>query len=119
MRRAPFFALATTAVLVLLGLPFLGVKFGTADDRQLPASAESHVVQQHLRDGFPGSPGGGLEVLAEGRATPAQYTAYKNRVATLPEVLRVDGPLVKGDSAYFTVQPKGEAVDSRRTAPGP
>src|SRR5690606_20273030 len=69
MRRAPFFALGTTAVLILLGLPFLGVKFGTADDRQLPATAESHVVQQHIRDGFPGSPGGGLEVLAEGPAT--------------------------------------------------
>jgi RND superfamily putative drug exporter len=111
MRRAPFFALATTAVLVLLGLPFLGVRFGTADDRQLPSSAESHVVQQHIRDGFPGSPGGGLEVLAEGKATPAQYAAYKERVAALPEVVRVDGPLVKGDSAYFTVLPKGEAVD--------
>ncbi|WP_327403958.1 MMPL family transporter [Streptomyces sp. NBC_01288] len=111
MRRAPFFALATTAVLVLLGLPFLGVKFGTADDRQLPSGAESHVVQQHIRDGFPGNPGGGLEVLAEGRATPAQYSAYKSRIAQLPEVARVDGPLVKGDSAYFTVLPKGEAVD--------
>ncbi|KUL25915.1 MMPL family transporter [Streptomyces regalis] len=111
MRRAPFFALGTTAVLVLLGLPFLGVKFGTADDRQLPSSAESHVVQQHIRDGFPGSPGGGLEVLAEGRATPAQYAAYKERIAELPDVLRVDGPLVKRESAYFTVLPKGEAVD--------
>ncbi|MCF4138407.1 MMPL family transporter [Streptomyces sp. Tue 6430] len=112
MRRAPFFALGTTAVLVLLGLPFLGVKFGTADDRQLPSSAESHVVQQHIREGFPGSPGGGLEVLAEGRATPAEYTAYKERVAALPEVARVDGPLVHGDAAYFTVQPEGEAVDA-------
>ncbi|KOU67251.1 transporter [Streptomyces sp. MMG1533] len=111
MRRAPFFALATTAVLVLLGLPFLGVKFGTADDRQLPSTAESHVVQQHIRDGFPGSPGGGLEVLAEGSATQAQYAAYKERIADLSEVQRVDGPLVKGDSAYFTVLPKGEAVD--------
>jgi RND superfamily putative drug exporter len=111
MRRAPFFALGTTAVLVLLGLPFLGVKFGTADDRQLPSSAESHVVQQHIRDGFPGSPGGGLEVLAEGRATQAQYADYKERIAALPEVVRVDGPLVKGESAYFTVLPKGEAVD--------
>ena len=111
MRRAPFFALGTTAVLVLLGLPFLGVKFGTADDRQLPSTSESHVVQQHIREGFPGSPGGGLEVLAEGRATEAQYSAYKERVAALPDVARVDGPLVKGDSAYFTVLPKGEAVD--------
>ncbi|MBD9731847.1 MMPL family transporter [Streptomyces sp. H28] len=111
MRRAPFFALGTTAVLILLGLPFLGVKFGTADDRQLPAGAESHVVQQHIRDGFPGSPGGGLEVLAEGPATEAQYAAYRERVAALPEVVRVDGPLVEGDTAYFTVLPEGEAVD--------
>ncbi|AZM62191.1 MULTISPECIES: MMPL family transporter [unclassified Streptomyces] len=111
MRRAPFFALGTTAVLVLLGLPFLGVRFGTADDRQLPSTAESHVVQQHIREGFPGSPGGGLDVLAEGRATPEQYAAYKERVAALPGVVRVDGPLVKGDTAYFTVLPEGEAVD--------
>lgn len=111
MRRAPLFAVGTTALLLVLGLPFLGVKFGTADDRQLPSGAESHVVQQHIRDGFPGSPGGGLEVLAEGKATEAQYTAYKQRVAALPEVVRVDGPLVKGNEAYFTVLPKGEAVD--------
>ena len=110
MRRAPFFAVATTAVLILLGLPFLGVKFGTADDRQLPSSSESHVVQQHIRDGFPGSPGGGLEVLAEGRATAAQYADYKTRIAALPEVARVDGPLVKGDAAYYSVLPRGEAV---------
>lgn len=87
------------------------MKFGTADDRQLPSTAESHVVQQHIREGFPGTPGGGLEVLAEGKATEAQYAAYKERIADLPEVLRVEGPLVKGDWAYFTVQPKGEAVD--------
>jgi RND superfamily putative drug exporter len=111
MRRAPVFALATTVALVVLGLPFLGVRFGTADDRQLPSTAESHTVQQHIRDGFPGSPGGGLEVLAEGSATRAEYAAYKDRIAALPGVLRVDGPLVEGDSAYFTVLPKGEAVD--------
>ncbi len=67
--------------------------------------------QQHIRDGFPGSPGGGLEVFTEGRATQAQYADYKERIAALPGVLRVDGPLVKGEHAYFTVQPKGEAVD--------
>ncbi|MER6028310.1 MMPL family transporter [Streptomyces sp. NPDC001851] len=111
MRRAPLFALGTTVLLVTLGLPFLGVKFGTADDRQLPSTAESHVVQEHIREGFPGSPGGGLEVLAEGRATESQYAAYKQQMAALPEVARVDGPLVKGNSAYFTVQPGGEAVD--------
>ncbi|MFF2325630.1 MULTISPECIES: MMPL family transporter [unclassified Streptomyces] len=110
MRRAPVFAAATSVGLVLLGLPFLGVKFGTADDRQLPATAESHIVQQHIRDGFPGSPGGGLDVLAEGAATPAQYAEYRSRIAALPGVQRVDGPVTAGRFAYYSVQPGGEPV---------
>ncbi|WP_406395150.1 MMPL family transporter [Streptomyces sp. NBC_00887] len=110
MRRAPVFAVVTTVGLVLLGLPFLGVKFGTADDRQLPTSAESRVVQEHIRDGFPGSPGGGLEVLAEGAATPAQYADFRTRIAALPGVQRVDGPVAGDGSAYFAVLPDGESV---------
>ncbi|WP_405936798.1 MMPL family transporter [Streptomyces sp. NBC_00726] len=110
MRRAPVFAVVTSVGLVLLGLPFLGVRFGTADDRQLPASSESHVVQQHLRDGFPGSPGGSLDILAEGEATPAQYAEYRGRLAALPGVLRVDGPVTEGRNAYFSVLGKGEPV---------
>ncbi|MFF5567172.1 MMPL family transporter [Streptomyces sp. NPDC012623] len=110
MRRAPFFALGTSAVLVLLGLPFLGARFGTADYRQLPASADSRMVQEEIRDGFPGSPGGGLEVFTEGVATAAQYADYRTRIAALPDVLRVDGPVTSGAHGYFTVQPKGEAV---------
>ncbi|MCM2392114.1 MMPL family transporter [Streptomyces albipurpureus] len=121
MRRAPLFAFTTIAALLLLGLPFLDVKFGTPDDRQLPASAESHVVQQEIRDGFPGSPDGAIEIFAEetgaGRGdkgasatAPTDYAEYRNRIAALPGVLRVDGPVVSGSAAYFTVQPGGEAV---------
>ncbi|WP_103508805.1 MMPL family transporter [Streptomyces sp. SM13] len=110
MRRAPVFAVVTTVGLLLLGLPFLGVKFGTADDRQLPAGAESRVVQEHIRDGFPGSPGGGLEVLAEGKGSPAEYTELKSRIEQLPGVLRVDGPVTADSVAYYSVLPEGEAV---------
>ncbi|MFF9429139.1 MMPL family transporter [Streptomyces sp. NPDC014746] len=111
MRRAPVFAVVTTTGLVLLGLPFLGVKFGTADDRQLPVTASSRVVQDQLRDGFPGSPGGGLTVLAEGEATPAQYAGYRERLAALDGVARVEGPVTAGrGSASFTVVPEGETV---------
>ncbi|MET8677637.1 MMPL family transporter [Streptomyces sp. NPDC004647] len=131
MRRAPFFAVATAAVLVVLGLPFLGVKFGTADDRQLPSTAESHVVQQHIRDGFPGSPGGAVEVLAEGGPSTAELADYTRRISELPRVLRVDGPTgqyVRGErtqqpgpaeaarsaggAAQISVLPEGEAVDA-------
>ncbi|MFE7125917.1 MMPL family transporter [Streptomyces sp. NPDC057617] len=110
MRRAPLFAIATTAGLVLLGLPFLGAQFGTADYRQLPAGAESRVVQEEIRDGFPGSPSGGLEILTEGAATPAEYADYRGRIAALPGVARVDGPITSDGHGYFTVLPEGEAV---------
>lgn len=114
MRRAPLFAVATATGLVLLGLPFLGVRFGTADDRQLPASAESRVVQDRLRDAFPGSPGGAVTVLAEGAATPGQYAEYRERIEALDGVARVDGPVTAAAGerthAYFTVVPEGETV---------
>ncbi|MFG2769271.1 MMPL family transporter [Streptomyces sp. NPDC048350] len=114
MRRAPVFAVVTTAGLVLLGLPFLSANFGTVDDRQLPTTAESRVVQDELRDGFPGSPGGGITVLAEGGATPAEYAGYRERIAALDGIVRVDGPVTSGTGAaahaYFTVIPEGEGV---------
>lgn len=130
MRRAPLFAIGTVAGLLLLGLPFLQVQFGTADDRQLPATAEAHVVQQHIRDGFPGNPGGEITVLAEGRPTAAQLGAYSSRLSALPGVVVVDGPAgqyaqgrrtaapgpaeaarTADGVAYVTVLPKAEAVD--------
>ncbi|NML48958.1 MMPL family transporter [Streptomyces sp. R302] len=114
MRRAPAFAVLTTAGLVLLGLPFLGVRFGTADDRQLPATATSRIVQEELRAGFPGEPGGALTVLVEGPATPAEHAAYRERIAGLDGIVRVDGPVVSGSGtgarAYYSVVPEGTAV---------
>ncbi|MEU1926415.1 MMPL family transporter [Streptomyces sp. NPDC019826] len=110
MRRAPVFAVVTTVGLVLLGLPFLGVKFGTADDRQLPATAESRIVQEHIREGFPGSPGGGLEVLAEGAASPGRYADFKERIEALPGVRQVNGPVTGDGFAYYDVLPEGEPV---------
>lgn len=116
MRRAPVFAVATTAGLLLLGLPFLGVKFGTVDDRQLPTTAASHVVQQQIRDGFPGSPGGALTVLAEGASGASELEGYKRRVEALPGVLGVEGPVGSPAGtgyAYFSVLTEGEAVGER------
>ncbi|MFJ9584743.1 MMPL family transporter [Streptomyces acidicola] len=91
MRRAPLVATGTLAVLLLLGAPFLNVDFGTADYRQLPTSADSRVVQQHINDGFQGNPTGVIEVVTE-QATPAELGSYAERLSKLPEVLRVDAP---------------------------
>ena len=51
MRRALPLGVAVVALLLLLGAPFLGVKWGFPDDRVLPASASAHQVGDQLRDG--------------------------------------------------------------------
>lgn len=98
MRRAPAVFVATVALLVLVGLPFLGVEFGTADDRQLPAWSEPRLVADTLRSGFDGNPGSGLEVAAQlpggadGVDERAALDAYATRVSALPGVERVEAP---------------------------
>lgn len=132
MRRAPLFAIGTVAVLVALGLPFRDVQFGTADDRQLPVSTTAHVVQQEIREEFPGSPGGALAVLAEGdRVSAGTLAEFSRTVSQLPDVVRVSGPgglyadgarvraatpaeasQASDGTGYVTVLPKGEATSA-------
>ena len=52
MRRAVPVGLAVVVFMLLLGAPFLGVKWGFPDDRVLPASASAHEVGDQLRDEF-------------------------------------------------------------------
>ncbi|MFD3375552.1 MULTISPECIES: MMPL family transporter [unclassified Streptomyces] len=106
MRRAPLFAVGTVAVLLALGLPFKDVRFGTADDRQLPSSTEARVVQEELRNEFPGSPGSALAVLVEGKPAPEALAEYSGEVSRLPYVVQVAGPA-------------GRFVDGRRVDDAP
>ncbi|MFC4507144.1 MULTISPECIES: MMPL family transporter [Streptomyces] len=125
MRRAPLVATGTLGVLLLLGAPFLNVDFGTADYRQLPTSAEPRVVQQHIRDGFQGSPTGAVEVVTR-QASATQLGMYAAELSRLPGVVRVDAPTgsytggatsgpalpgrTAGGTSYLTVVPGVEAV---------
>ncbi len=90
MRRAPVFAVATTVGLIVLGLPFLGVKFGTADDRQLPRRRVPRRPAAHTGR-LPGQPGA-LKMLVEGRATEAQYTASRTGSPRCPRCCGWTGP---------------------------
>src|SRR6478672_6745122 len=55
MRRAVPIGLAGVALLLFLGLPFLGVKWGFPDDRVLPQSASAHQVGNEVRWRFGGN----------------------------------------------------------------
>ena len=52
MRRSIPIGLAVVALLLVLGAPFLGIKWGYPDDRVLPGSAQARQVGDELRAGF-------------------------------------------------------------------
>jgi RND superfamily putative drug exporter len=94
MRHPLAIGTAVVAILVLLGLPFLHIKFGLPDDRVLPASATSRQVQDDLRHNFASNESAPLEVVAPSApATPARDAAidqYSARLSQLAGAARVD-----------------------------
>jgi RND superfamily putative drug exporter len=90
-------ALAAAAVLVALGLPFLGVKYTAVDARVLPASASARQVDAVLKTEFP-----------RYRDTPITLTAASRERALslassareLPDVAEVRAPRRLADDAY-------------------
>src|SRR3954469_18845121 len=90
-------------VLVVLGLPFLHVKFGLPDDRVLPASASSRQVQNDIRHNFSSNESAPLEVVApDAPASPArdaavdQYSAGVSRMAGVARVDSLTGSYIGG-----------------------
>jgi RND superfamily putative drug exporter len=94
MRRPLPIALAVVAFLVLLGTPFLGVRFGLPDDRVLPPGAEGRQVAEAVRAGFAGDQAAALSVVATGIGDPrARLTGidgYAAQLSRLDGVERVD-----------------------------
>jgi RND superfamily putative drug exporter len=95
MRRPIPYAAAVIGVLLLLGAPFLAVKFGQPDDRVLPASASSRQVQDMIRKDFPSQEAGALDVVAPKAGPPgpdrdSAVAAYALRLSSLGGVARVD-----------------------------
>ena len=63
MRRSIPVGSAIVALLLLLGIPFLHIKFGNPDDRVLPKSASAHQVGDQLRNDFASDLNTGLTVV--------------------------------------------------------
>jgi RND superfamily putative drug exporter len=91
MRRPVLLGGAVILILLFLGSPFLGVKFGTPDDRVLPSHASSRQVQQAIRDDFSGNEAAAIVIVAP-TATPSPTTiaTYASQVSQVSGVGRVD-----------------------------
>jgi uncharacterized membrane protein YdfJ with MMPL/SSD domain len=91
-------AAAAAALLIALGLPFLGVQFTFVDAQVLPASASARQVDDTLRADFPPYRDTPITLAVEGGAAEAARTAAA--AARLPGVVAVRPPLELADGTH-------------------
>lgn len=99
-------AIASTAVLIALGIPFTQIRFITADERVLPPSASAHVVHDALDTQFPPNRTTPLEIVVGAPASSPEVRALTERIARLPDV-----------SAVAPAQPAGRETSLLQVAP--
>ncbi|GAA2536239.1 MMPL family transporter [Mycolicibacterium diernhoferi] len=102
LRRAAAMGAAVVLLLVLLGLPFTGVKWGFPDDRVLPASASAHQVGDRLRQDFAHDAATDISIVisdADG-VSPADLDRFITEVGSVDDVSAVSPP-VERDGAMF------------------
>jgi RND superfamily putative drug exporter len=93
MRRPWVYAVSVTALLVVLGLPFLDIRFGLPDDRVLPAELSSRTVHDTIREEFSSQEAAAAMVVTTGLPAgdhSAEIDAYATRLSTIDGVARVD-----------------------------
>jgi uncharacterized membrane protein YdfJ with MMPL/SSD domain len=97
MRRPLPVTIGATALLVVLGLPFLSIRFTGVDASVLPAGASSRVVDAALRRDFPATFVSPAYAVVEGAEKARTYAAAARR---LPDAARVLPPRRLGGNAW-------------------
>ncbi|NYH80833.1 RND superfamily putative drug exporter [Actinopolyspora biskrensis] len=130
MKRPLLTALPIIAVLLLLGAPFLGTKFGTPDERVLPNDDPARQGIEKLRAEFPAMSGDNVRMVVDGGQTPPsqpELSRYSQRVSEVPGIGEVR-PVGSGEGvvvleAGLDAEPFGErandAVDEIRSLSSP
>jgi uncharacterized membrane protein YdfJ with MMPL/SSD domain len=126
-RRAIPIGSAVVALLVLVGTPFLGVRWGFPDDRVLPNSASARQVGDQLRSDFTNDSATSVSVVIPNidgmpNTEIARYSADLSRVPDVPAVSGPVGTFVGGTLVGPPSAPTGKAQGSafltvRSTAP--
>jgi uncharacterized membrane protein YdfJ with MMPL/SSD domain len=127
LRRATPIGLAVVALLLLLGTPFLGVRWGFPDDRVLPTSASARHVGDQLRSDFTNDSATAVSIVipdSDGLSAE-EITSYATDLSRVPEVSAVSSPMgtfvdgaLAGPPSAATGQGQGSAfLTVRSTAP--
>jgi RND superfamily putative drug exporter len=94
MRHAIPVGVAIIALLLVLGAPFLGAKWGFPDDRVLPQSASARQIGDSLRSDFAvDSATDVIAVIPEiSGVSPDELSRYAAEVSNIPDVTSVSAP---------------------------
>ena len=123
MRRPVLILVSVSAVLIVLVLPFAGVRFGLLDHRTLPADHPVAETAERLAQEFPSAAEDPITVVLPGRdATTVigqdELDEYAARLSTLPGVATVEtatGGYVDGQPTA-TTGPQAAVLEARYTA---
>jgi RND superfamily putative drug exporter len=87
-------ALALTALLLVLGAPFFGVKWGFPDDRVLPSSASARQVGDELRNNFADNSASAVTAVIHDASdvTREELARYAAELSQVPDVSSVSAP---------------------------
>ncbi|WP_199440582.1 MMPL family transporter [Umezawaea beigongshangensis] len=100
MKRPVLFALPIVAVLLALGSPFLGVRFGEVTEKVLPEGNPARVAAETVNSEFSTLSNTGLKIVLDGTTDPAAVQEFATRVGEVPGV----------QDAQLTVEPKDGTV---------
>ncbi len=94
MRRAVPIGVAIVALLLVLGAPFLGIRWGFPDDRVLPQSLSARQVGDALRTNFAVDSARNVTVVMPDTkgVTPVDLDRYAAVLSQVPEVSSVSAP---------------------------
>ncbi len=117
MRRPYVFLGLSSLILVVLSIPVLDMRLGSADAGNNPESSTTRRAYDLVTGAFGAGMNGPLQVVLDG-ATPEQAGEVRQSLAATPGVASVSEPLVNGagDVAVFSVvpatSPQSEATTS-------
>ncbi|MCP9953984.1 MMPL family transporter [Actinomadura madurae] len=99
MRRPVIYVVATVALLLALGAPFLRINWGGVDAKVLPDGTEARVVSETLETGFARNSTSPIEAVVTGTSDQAAIQAYGARLDAVPGVT---GATVTGSEGTTT-----------------
>lgn len=114
MRRPVLVAIPIVAVLVVLGAPFLSIRFGEITEKVLPADEPVRQAVETLKQDFPAASNEGAQIVLHGRngTAPDQATVqqFLADVSAVDGVEAVQPTGAGGDVVVLTATLEGDAL---------